>query len=240
MVTMIQERPALYRIQQTCNSNTAMRKKLWRDIGNKLAVPEKELRRRWDSLRTQYCRYKKLASTGTAQTARQKWVMTRLKFLESHDDWETASVRPTRKSSARTSAADSDSPSNSIVSETWASIPEELRPYSPPPEPPAIAKPKPSTSTPPAKRSRKTPDEPADEESNHLMRAISKTLDSLASREKPDEISAYCKSIELRMRKLPPHVLPHFQHEVDNCLFKYLTSRSLRVKTSTEGQCLEL
>jgi len=58
-----------------------------------------------------------------------------------------------------------------------------------------------------------------------VMRVIGETLEGLASREKHnDGIAAYCRNIEHRMRKLPPRSLPHFQHEVDTCLFKYSVS----------------
>ncbi|ROL43695.1 hypothetical protein DPX16_21856 [Anabarilius grahami] len=67
---------------------------------------------------------------------------------------------------------------------------------------------------PPGKR-RKMQDESSSEESTNLMSL-------LASQENTnDAISAYCKNLENRMRNLPPHLLPHFQHDVDNCIFKY-------------------
>ena len=74
------------------------------------------------------------------------------------------------------------------------------------------------------KRSRKTLDE-SSSESTSLMRSIGKTLEKILQDDRDDAISAYCKNIEHRMRQLPPHVLPFFQHEVDNCLFKYLVER---------------
>jgi len=64
------------------------------------------------------------------------------------------------------------------------------------------------------------------------MRVLCKTLKSLAPRDNHHHddddggIAAYCKNIEHRMRKLPPHLLPHFQHEVDTILFKYSVDQS--------------
>ncbi len=143
---------------------------------------------------------------------------------------------------AGNSAADSDSPPNSTTSETWTNIPEdpsfiktELSRCSPVEESTLREERLPSPPKPQAKRSRKTPDDSTSEEAENLMRAISKTLESLASQEQQDEISVYCKSVELRMRKLPFHLLPHFQHDVDNCLFKYMVGHSLEGKTSSEG-----
>lgn len=72
------------------------------------------------------------------------------------------------------------------------------------------------------KSSRKALDKSASEESAKLMRTIGKTLEKLASREdQNDVITTYCRNFEQRARTLPTHLLPHFLHEVDNCLFKY-------------------
>lgn len=48
--------------------------------------PEKELHKKWDSLRTQYSRYTKMmyCSDGRFFTPRQQWIMQRLKFLDPH------------------------------------------------------------------------------------------------------------------------------------------------------------
>lgn len=43
---------------------------------------EKELRKRWDSLRTQFARYKKLAPL--QKTGRQQWILSQLQFLDPH------------------------------------------------------------------------------------------------------------------------------------------------------------
>ncbi|KAF3848789.1 hypothetical protein F7725_015286, partial [Dissostichus mawsoni] len=43
------------------------------------------MRKKWDSLRTKYTRYRKLApsgSCGAQRTGRQQWILTRLQFLE--------------------------------------------------------------------------------------------------------------------------------------------------------------
>lgn len=52
-----------------------------------LYFSEKFLKKRWESLRTQYTRYKKLppsGSGGAQRTGRQQWILTRLQFLEPH------------------------------------------------------------------------------------------------------------------------------------------------------------
>lgn len=82
------------------------------------------------------------------------------------------------------------------------------------------------------KRGREGPDEPA-AESTKLMRSMGKTLERLASRDgRSDVISTYCRYLEHRLRILPLHVLPHFLHEVENCLFKYSVDQSLPLQNS--------
>lgn len=104
---------------------------------------------------------------------------------------------------------------------------------------PIREEPWPSTSResrPPAKRSKKQPEESSSEESKNLLRVISKTLETLASKDdNNDDISAYCKNLERKMRKLPPHILPHFQHEVDTCLYRYLIITSYNHTGQTSG-----
>lgn len=83
------------------------------------------------------------------------------------------------------------------------------------------------------KRSREMLDESTGE-STKLMRSIGKTLEKLASQgDQGDIISTYCRYFEHRMRILPLHVLPHFLHEVENCLFKFSVDQSLPVQNST-------
>lgn len=147
--------------------------------------------------------------------------------------------------------ADSDSDEHN--SETWTGFPQDISskseqcPVSPPEEStmceptqthvraePLQSTPKqPSTLRRGMKRSRELLDESATE-STKLMRNIGKTLEKLASREdQGDVISTYCKYFEQRMRILPSHVLPHFLHEVENCLFKYSVDQSLPLQNST-------
>ncbi|XP_042265106.1 uncharacterized protein LOC121895750 [Thunnus maccoyii] len=90
-----------------------------------------------------------------------------------------------------------------------------------------------STPRPQVKCSRKMMDKSVSEESSNLMHTIGQTLGRLTSQEENnDAIHTYCKNTEHRMRKLPPHLLQYFQHEVDNCLFKYLVDQSLASETS--------
>ncbi|KAI9514552.1 hypothetical protein NQZ68_032193 [Dissostichus eleginoides] len=85
LISMIQERPPLFDITEKKYANRVVKTGLWREIETVLGLSEKELKKKWDSLRTQYTRYRKLApsgSSGTQKTGRQQWILTRLQFLE--------------------------------------------------------------------------------------------------------------------------------------------------------------
>ena len=89
-----------------------------------------------------------------------------------------------------------------------------------------------STPRPRVKCTRKMLDKSVSEESSNSMRTIGQILEKLASQEENnDAIHTSCKNIEHRMQKLPPHLLPYFQHKVDNCLFKYSVDQSLASET---------
>lgn len=230
LVTMIQERPSLYDVTEKLYANRVVKTELWREIEEKLDISAKQLKKRWESLRTQYTRYKKReasASSGAQRTGRQHWILTRLQFLEPHTKRkETTSKLAIRETS------DSSSPSDhSPHTDTRTSTPEESeqRPSSPLAESTSIIDDplrnsfsRASAPRPRKKRSRRSLDDSASDESSQLLCAIGKILERLAHQEDHnDAIAAYCKYFEHRMRSLPPHLLPHFQHEVDNCLFKY-------------------
>ncbi|XP_029919024.1 ATPase inhibitor A, mitochondrial isoform X1 [Myripristis murdjan] len=265
LVTMVEERPALYDIRESLYTNKVVKADLWRQIENKLVISEKFLKKRWESLRTQYTRYKKLppsGSGGAQRTGRQQWILTRLQFLEPHTKKKDTTHNPAPMEDLGapvdldTRADDTSSFNIEVLSspphcETRSSTPVEepcVSEAAPVPyahmatssisrsepttipfseEPCQTTKRDSSTSVPPTKRRRKMLEEPVSWESTNLMRIIGKTLERLGSREEQDdEISAYCKNIECRMRKLPRHVLPHFEHEVDICLYKYLVGQS--------------
>ncbi|KAK7149243.1 hypothetical protein R3I94_008764 [Phoxinus phoxinus] len=242
LVTMIQERPPLYDITDKLYANRVLKSELWREIEDKLVISAIQLKKRWESLRTQYTRYKKReasASSGAQRTGRQHWILTRLQFLEPH----TKRKETTSKLAIRETLCDSSSPSDhGTHTDTWTSTPEEpyleseKRPCSPMAEcsifgaestsiiddPLQSTFSRASTPRPRKKRSRRSLDDSASDESSKWLCTIGKILKRIAHQEDHnDAIAAYCKSFEHRMRSLPPHLLPHFQHEVDNCLFKY-------------------
>ncbi|XP_037611162.1 uncharacterized protein wu:fb74b10 [Sebastes umbrosus] len=87
LIDMIEDRPPLYDVSEKLYANRVVKTELWREIEHRLDVSEKELKKKWDSLRTQYTRYKKLAppeSGGAQKTGRQQWILSRLQFLEPH------------------------------------------------------------------------------------------------------------------------------------------------------------
>ncbi|KAF7708774.1 uncharacterized protein LOC124385086 [Silurus meridionalis] len=254
LISMIQERPPLYDITQKLYANRSVKAGLWREIEDKLVISEKELKKRWESLRTQYIRYKKLApsgSSGAQRTGRQQWILDRLQFLESHTKRkETKFNLVTTEPSF---ASDSSSPlGNTTNTDTRTSTSEEQylfksekRSCSPLGEssifglesssiiddPLQRTFSQASNQRPRKKRSRQSLNNSANDESSNLLRTIGRTLEKLAHQEEHnDAIAAYCKNFEHRMRTLPPHLLPHFQHEVDNCLYKYSVG-PLNIKT---------
>ncbi|KAF3834696.1 hypothetical protein F7725_027254 [Dissostichus mawsoni] len=209
-------------------------------VNNTQEREKKELKKKWDSLRTQYTRYKKLApsgSSGAPKTGRQQWIQTRLQFLEPYTRRResTSNLTITEPPVAR------ESPSDGTSSETWTSTPEEpflfdaeSRPHTPLAESTICGTEStlaplgegPSTlshlSTPRSrlKRSRKMLDESASEASETLMRTMGRTLEHLTSKgEHNDDIAAYSKTFEHRLRQVPRDRLPHFLHEVDNSFF---------------------
>ncbi|CAG11942.1 unnamed protein product [Tetraodon nigroviridis] len=249
LISLIQERPALYDISEKHYSNRAVKADLWREIEARLQLSEKELRKRWDSLRTQFARYKKLAPL--QKTGRQQWILSQLQFLDPHTKAKESASSLTVLNHSQ--SAESDSASDEHNSETWTGFPQEDStkaeqcPISPAPESstcastqthvPAEAAPgapkQPSALKRGLKRGREAPEESA-AESTKLMRSIGKTLEKLTPREgQGDVISTYCRYFEQRMRILPLHALPHFLHEVENCLFKYSVEQSLPLQNST-------
>ncbi|XP_075999917.1 uncharacterized protein LOC142993136 isoform X2 [Genypterus blacodes] len=260
LVCMVQERPALYDITENVYANKVLKTHLWREISDRLRVSEKELKKRWQSLRTQYIRYRKaaiLGSCGAVRTGRQQWILSRLQFLDPHtkrkEGWTDLSTRET--------SSDFDSPSdgtNYIKIEVQPSPPNSDTPWEPPSEESCVPEPEPrpcspleettatvgaeeapsplreelwpctssesSASRPLAKRRRTQLEEPVPNESTNLMRIICSTLERIVSHvEQTDDISRYCRNLESRMRKLPAHLQPHFQHEVDTLIYRYLT-----------------
>ncbi|XP_056901778.1 uncharacterized protein LOC130532879 [Takifugu flavidus] len=121
LISLIQERPVLYDVSEKYYSNRAVKADLWREIEAKLRLSEKELRKRWDSLRTQYARYKKLAPL--QKTGRQQWILTQLQFLDPH----TKSKESTSSLNVmdHSQAVESDSASEEHNSETWSGFPHE-------------------------------------------------------------------------------------------------------------------
>ncbi|XP_034073622.1 uncharacterized protein LOC117547178 [Gymnodraco acuticeps] len=244
LISLIQERPALFDITEKRYASRAAKSGLWREIATQLGFPEKELRMKWDSLRTQHTRYRRLApsgSCGAPTTGRQQWILTRLQFLEPY----TRRRESTSNLTVTEPPVAAEPPPDGTSSETWTSTPEEpflfeaeSRPRTPLAEPticgtesaPAPLREGPSTlrhlgtPRPRVKRSRKMLDESASEASETLMRTMGRTLEHLTSTgEHNDDIAAYSKTFEHRLRQVPQDRLPHFLHDVDNSFFKYLT-----------------
>ncbi|KAL1005015.1 hypothetical protein UPYG_G00053440 [Umbra pygmaea] len=241
LILLIQERPSLYNTEK-CYVTKNTKTQLWREIGNAVTISEKELKKRWESLRTQYCRYKRLAaseSAGAKRTARQQWLLTRLQFLEPYTKRHksTSKLIKKKKEPGATDVNDYSDTGNSI-SQVHITLPEE--PITPLEEPSFLkatdctplaestvcgedsqSEPS-STQRPRGKRSRKTLDVSANEDSTDLTHTLTKTLETLASKRTHDEIANFCKNLETRMRKLSVSRLPYVMNEIENCLFRHV------------------
>ncbi|XP_047446070.1 uncharacterized protein LOC125011097 [Mugil cephalus] len=227
LISMVQERPALYDIAENLYSNREVKMQLWHEIENKLFISEERLRKRWDSLRTQYIRYKRQAPLGVHKTGRQEWILARLQFLEPHTKRKGAMFEVKEPSTA----PDSCAPSDGTGSDPWTPVKHcffeaEPRPSSPMAESAIYGaeEPLPMTSSQSSlPKHQSMSDGYANEEPTISAHTICNTSRTLASQEDcNDTISAYCKDIERKMRKLSPNLLLQFQQEVDSCLSKYL------------------
>ncbi|XP_026877802.2 uncharacterized protein LOC113584825 [Electrophorus electricus] len=87
-VALIEGKPELFDNTEMNFTNKTAKMNAWLELAEHFHISEKELRKRWDSLRTQYSRYTKMYASGSADgrlcTARQQWILQRLKFLDPH------------------------------------------------------------------------------------------------------------------------------------------------------------
>ncbi|XP_026801638.3 uncharacterized protein wu:fb74b10 isoform X1 [Pangasianodon hypophthalmus] len=85
-VAMMEGKPELFDNTEMNFTNKTAKMNAWLELAKHFQISEKELRKKWDSLRTQYSRYTKMmyGSDGRFFTPRQQWIMQRLKFLDPH------------------------------------------------------------------------------------------------------------------------------------------------------------
>ncbi|KAI4899427.1 hypothetical protein NFI96_019590 [Prochilodus magdalenae] len=87
-VAMMEAKPELFDTTEMNFSNKTVKMNAWLEMAEHFGLGEKELRKKWDSLRTQYSRYTKMYAAGGPEgrlcTARQQWIIQRLKFLDPH------------------------------------------------------------------------------------------------------------------------------------------------------------
>ncbi|XP_072316264.1 uncharacterized protein [Eucyclogobius newberryi] len=235
-VNMVHERPALYDSNDRNYNNRSVKAQLWGDIELKLHTSEKEMKRRWESLRTQYVRYQKLPLTG--RTSRQQWILSKLHFLEPHTKTkESLSMYSDKESFAGDidcqSVAHSDAPWTSALLEVCSQSPTpETAPLDSPGLPLSESMhththsrlsevpPAPACERPRAKRFRK--EEPPSETAANLIAVINRTLEQLSQeKQEEDGISLYLKYLEHRLRMLPQHHLPRLQRDIENILYTY-------------------
>ncbi|XP_034006056.1 uncharacterized protein LOC117498094 isoform X2 [Trematomus bernacchii] len=219
LITLIEERPALYDITETNYSNRVVKTGLWREIESQLGFSEKELRKKWDSLRTEY---------------RQLRIMTRLQFLEPYTKRKestsnltiTAAESPLGGTSSETSMSSTTEESFLTDAEPCTPLAESTICNTPAPAPSPLGE-RPSTPSnrmTPAKRRmlQDSRDESIADQSQTLLHGITNTLAQLAPSRVNDVFTAHAQVFEHRLRMLAPPEIQPFLNTVDNAFFRHL------------------
>ncbi|KAK9977020.1 hypothetical protein ABG768_018841 [Culter alburnus] len=86
LVCLWEERPELYAVGVAAYTNRDARGNAVRSMATALGISEAEVKKKMESMRTQYSRYLKSPPSGSGgyHTPRQEWFLRRLKFLEMH------------------------------------------------------------------------------------------------------------------------------------------------------------
>ncbi|KAK5886665.1 hypothetical protein CesoFtcFv8_017678 [Champsocephalus esox] len=206
LIALIQERPALYDITEKRYSKRVVKTGLWREIETQLGFSEKELRKKWDSLRTQYC--------GASKTGRQQWVLARLQFIEPYTKRKdsTSNLTITERPVAAESLPEGTSGETSTSTTEEDSFHFDAEPCTPLAESTICTTPaprlgqRPSTRRPPAKR-RMTQDSQEESAVEASSKALLEEIKIILAQLAPvdDEIAVQAKLFEHRLRHLPPH-----------------------------------
>ncbi|CAL8269565.1 unnamed protein product [Boreogadus saida] len=208
----------------------------WRAIALEIGSSGKEVRRKWDNLRTTYNRFKKTAP----RTTRQQWTLDRMQFIEPHTKRKESTSNLTRRELCDAGAPEGASMGTDSSSEgSGSTLPEEPELDFPLAGSPTICE----GTLPgvlecsltsggtdqrrrqPAKRKKKRRDGAVNEEVA-LMQTIGKTLERMATgtprqEEHNDYILVCCRRIEHRLRMLPQHQLAQFEYEMDCLLYRF-------------------
>ncbi|XP_034719615.1 uncharacterized protein LOC117938817 [Etheostoma cragini] len=239
LISMVEDRPPLYNISEKNYSNRVVKTDCWRQITEKINISEKETKKKWESLRTQFTRYRKLSpsgSSGTDKTPRQLWILRRLRFLEPHTKRKESVSNPTHTEpsgpthtslGATIDALDTNQDEKDSVLPIAESIFLD----------PSFESASTSTSAgspqrPPAKRSRKSPNDSLADRSKGLMRTIEAALHRMSAEGRPDFIAVACQSIEQKFRMVPPHLLLRLENRVQNLIFDFFEEHNLNTHTN--------
>ncbi|TDG98359.1 hypothetical protein EPR50_G00218110 [Perca flavescens] len=239
MINMIEERPPLYNVSEKNYSNREVKRDCWRQITEKINISEKETKKKWDSLRTQFCRYRKLSpsgSSGTDKTPRQRWILRRLRFLEPHTKSKESGLNLTHTEPPASTDTSSGAPVDDLDNDR-----DEMAVEPPIAESTVLVEPdfeSTSTSTsagspprPPAKRSRKSHSDSLADTLMGLMRTTDAALHRMSAEGRPDFIAVACQCIEHKFRMVPPHLLPQLENRVQNLIFNFFEEHNLYTHT---------
>ncbi|XP_078101560.1 uncharacterized protein LOC144514238 isoform X2 [Sander vitreus] len=188
---------------------------------------KKETKKKWESLRTQFIRYRRLppsGSCGTDQTPRQQWILSRLHFLEPHTKRKESESDPTHTDPP----APTDTRSGAAVDQDETALESVL--LDPGFESASASAGR--TRRPPATRSRKPHNDPLADPSMGLMCRIETALYRLSADGRPDSIALACQSIQHKFRMVPPHLLHRLENRVQNLIFNFFEEHNLHTHTN--------
>ncbi|XP_078101558.1 uncharacterized protein LOC144514238 isoform X1 [Sander vitreus] len=227
LISMIEERPPLYNASEKNYFNQVVKRDCWRQITEKMHISEKETKKKWESLRTQFIRYRRLppsGSCGTDQTPRQQWILSRLHFLEPHTKRKESESDPTHTDPP----APTDTRSGAAVDQDETALESVL--LDPGFESASASAGR--TRRPPATRSRKPHNDPLADPSMGLMCRIETALYRLSADGRPDSIALACQSIQHKFRMVPPHLLHRLENRVQNLIFNFFEEHNLHTHTN--------
>ncbi|KAJ8379072.1 hypothetical protein AAFF_G00231630 [Aldrovandia affinis] len=190
-------------------------------------ITERELKKRWESLRTQYNRYNRTCASGISRTARQGWVLQRLKFLDPHlrkkDTQSTLDFQEAVGDTLREDlemvveqSSSSCSPFNGPDVDTESGIEGVRADHA-----------RQLASAPKRKRKRRPGAQEQEDlagQRAQLLQDLSSTLQAIG---KEDEISVFCKFADSRMRLIADRAhLMYVQNTIQQTLIRVLAAQT--------------
>ncbi|XP_062406064.1 uncharacterized protein LOC134096289 isoform X2 [Sardina pilchardus] len=188
-----------------------------------------EVKKKWESLRTQFGRYRKPSPSGssrTKRTARQRWILRKLQFLQPHTKTKESASDLTHTeplASSDASSGDDAAADASVMDNNTDRTPRDPAGF----ESFSSGTSAESTRRPRAKRRRKSPNDPLTTTTADLIRSMEAVLERMSAEARRDFIAVTCQSIEHKFRMVPPHLLPRLENRVQNLIFNFFEEHNL-------------